>query len=31
MVTESKTEAPKSTLGYDVTGMADAFKKKFNK
>tara|TARA_B110000259_G_scaffold25490_1_gene26227 strand:- start:846 stop:2924 length:2079 start_codon:yes stop_codon:yes gene_type:complete len=31
MVTESKTEAPKSTLGYDVTGYADAFKKKFNK
>lgn len=31
MVTESKTEEPKSTLGYDVTGYADAFKKKFNK
>jgi hypothetical protein len=31
MVSESKTEEPKSTLGYDVTGMADAFKKRFNK
>ena len=32
MVTESKTEAPKSTLGYNVTPeMADAFKKRFNK
>jgi len=32
MVTESKTEEPKSTLGYDVTPeMADAFKKRFNK
>lgn len=31
MVTESKTEEPKSTLGYDVTGMAEAFKKQFGK
>jgi len=31
MVSESKTEEPKSTLGYDMTGMADAFKKRFNK
>ena len=31
MVTESKTEEPKSTLGYDVTGMAEAFKKQFDK
>ena len=31
MVTESKTEEPKSTLGYDVTGMAEAFKQRFNK
>lgn len=31
MVAESKTEEPKSTLGYDMTGMADAFKKRFNK
>ena len=32
MVTESKTEEPKSTLGYNVTPeMADAFKKRFNK
>lgn len=31
MVSESKTEEPKSTLGYDVTGMADALKKRFNK
>ena len=31
MVAESKTEEPKSTLGYDVTGYADALKKKFNK
>lgn len=30
MVTESKEEA-KSTLGYDVSDMADAFKKRFNK
>lgn len=31
MVTESKTEEPKSTLGYDMTGMAEAFKQRFNK
>ena len=31
MVSESKTKEPKSTLGYDMTGMADAFKKRFNK
>ena len=31
MITESKTEEPKSTLGYDVTGMAEAFKKQFGK
>ena len=31
MVAESKTEEPKSTLGYDVTGMAEAFKQRFNK
>ena len=31
MVTESKTEEPKSTLGYDVSDMAEAFKKRFNK
>jgi hypothetical protein len=31
MVTESKDEAPKSTIGYDVTEMAEAFKKRFNK
>ena len=31
MVTESKTEEPKSTLGYDVTCMAEAFKKQFDK
>ena len=31
MVTESKTEEPKSTLGYDVTGIAEAFKKQFGK
>lgn len=31
MVTESKTEEPKSTLGYDVTDMKEAFKKRFNK
>ena len=30
MVTESKEET-KSTLGYDVSDMADAFKKRFNK
>ena len=30
MVTESKEEA-KSTLGYDVSGMAEEFKKRFNK
>ena len=32
MVAESKTEEPKSTLGYNVTPeMANAFKKRFNK
>jgi hypothetical protein len=31
MVTESKTEEPKSALGYDMTGMAEAFKQRFNK
>jgi len=32
MVAESKTEAPKSTLGYNVTPeMANAFKQRFNK
>jgi hypothetical protein len=31
MVTESKNQEPKSTLGYDVTDMAAAFKKRFNK
>ena len=31
MVTESKKEETKPTLGYDVSGMADAFKKRFNK
>jgi hypothetical protein len=31
MVTEAKKEETKPTLGYDVSGMADAFKKRFNK
>lgn len=31
MVTESKTEETKPTLGYDVTDMKEAFKKRFNK
>jgi hypothetical protein len=31
MVTESKNQEPKSTLGYDVTDMKEAFKKRFNK
>lgn len=31
MVTESKTEEKKSTLGYDVSGYGDAFKARFNK
>lgn len=31
MVTESKAEEPKSTLGYDVSDMKEAFKKRFNK
>ena len=31
MVTEAKKEEAKPTLGYDVSGMADAFKQRFNK
>jgi len=31
MVTEAKKEETKPTLGYDVSGMADAFKQRFNK
>jgi hypothetical protein len=31
MVTEAKKEETKPTLGYDVSAMADAFKKRFNK
>ena len=31
MVKESKVVDAKPTLGYDVSGMADAFKKRFNK
>lgn len=31
MVSESKTEEAKPTLGYDVTDMKEAFKKRFNK
>jgi hypothetical protein len=31
MVNEAKAEEPKSTLGYDVSGMAEEFKKRFNK
>jgi hypothetical protein len=31
MVNEAKAEAVKPTLGYDVSGMAEEFKKRFNK
>ena len=31
MVTEAKKEEAKPTLGYDVSGMADAFRQRFNK